>query len=94
MDIVGVRTVLAWAGVWLAFAVFAAHATYGVYLDLKLGRLAGYERVPRDERWNPERYFPGAEKWLERDRRWHRSRNWVWLGSILAGNVWYLLLKP
>ena len=77
-----------------ALLVFLGYAAYGVYLDLKLGRLAGYERVPKADRWNPARYFPGAEPWLERDRRWHRARRWVLLGCVIGGNGLYLLLNP
>lgn len=94
MSVVALRTVLAWASLCAAFAVFAGHTAYGVYLDLKVGEYRMHEPPPKPERWNPRYYTPGAEPWLLRYRRWHRRKTAVWLGSIAGGNLLYWLLKP
>jgi hypothetical protein len=94
VSIAAVRNFLAWACVWLAFIAFAGYAAYGFYLDQKLARFWTFEPPPKAQRWNPSYYAPGAERWLARDRRWHRWRNAVWLGAIAFGNGLYLLLKP
>ena len=94
MSVIAVRTFLAWASVWLAFATFVAFAVYGLYLDQKLAAFCNFEPPPKAERWNPAYYAPEAAPWLARDCRWHRWRDLVWLGSIGAGNALYFLFKP
>ncbi len=94
MTVIALRTFLAWTSLYAAFAIFVAHAVYGLYLDSKVGGFRGHEPPPQPERWNPRYYAPGAEPWLARWRRWHRWKTAVWLGSIAGGNLLYWLLKP
>jgi len=87
------RVFVAWAAVAISMAAFFAHTIYGVYLDIKLNSFAR-ERRPRRERWNSEYYLPGAEEWLRRDRQWKRWSTAVWLGSVVVGNVLYVIIHP
>jgi hypothetical protein len=92
MSIDALRTFLAWASVYAAFAVFLGYSAYDLYLDLKVGEYARGGLPPKSERWNPEHYAAGAEPWLARSRRWHRWRMAVWLGCLAGGNLLYWLL--
>jgi hypothetical protein len=87
------RVFAAWTAVAISMAAFFAHAIYGVYLDFKLNSFAR-ERPPRRQRWNYEYYVPGAEEWLGRDRRWKRWSTAVWVGSIVVGNLLYVVIHP
>ena len=75
-----------------AVGIFVAHSLYGLYLARKLAVLAGPRRRAGAARWDPANYPPEARPWLARDRRWRRSRTWVWLGSILGADVLYYVL--
>ncbi|HEY7771059.1 hypothetical protein [Longimicrobium sp.] len=92
MSIDALRTFVAWASVYAAFAVFLGYSAYLLYLDLKVGEYVRTELPPKSERWNPEYYKPGAEPWLARYRLWDRWRIAVWLGCIVVGNLLYWLL--
>ena len=87
------RAILAQAAVYLCFAVFVGYGVYGLYLDLKAGtfRLGA---PPRGDPWNAAYYRPEAAPWLARNRRWRRWLNWVWIGSIVLGNLLYYALRP
>lgn len=88
------RSLLAWASVYAALAVFLGNAAYGMYLERKVGEFCGNQLPPKPERWNAENYKRGVEPWLARFRRWHRRKTAVWLGCLIGGNLLYWLLKP
>jgi len=87
------RVFAAWAAVAISMGAFFAHAIYGVYLDIKLRSFAP-DRLPRRERWNSAYYVPDAEEWLRRDRRWAKWNSAVWIGTVIIGNVLYIVIHP
>ena len=95
MSIEELRTGAAWASVYLAFLVFVGYAFYGVYVDLKLQSFRRGNELPRNpDEWRVEHFKAGAEPWLVRLRRLRKRGNWIWIGSIVGGNLLYFLLMP
>ena len=77
----------------LALVAFAAFAVYGFYLNEKLITFRLGEPISKEDRWNAALYPEEAEKWIARDRTWHKLQLVVWLGIIVVGNALYFLIK-
>ena len=88
------RAVIAGAIPILALVAYAAFALYGFYLNEKLTTFRLGEPIAKEDRWNPALYPDEAERWLARDRTWHKLQWAVWLGIIVVGNVLYFVIKP
>ena len=89
-----IRTVGAWAAVWIVSLAWGAYAAYGVYVAAQLHQRCDYQWPPKGERWNPEYYLPGSEPLLRRDRLWQR---WKWpllIAAVVLGNTLYFLIAP
>ena len=79
----------------LAVLAYLVFGIYGMYLEAKIERLRGVgQEISKENRWNAALYPEGSEKWLSRDRAWHRLRIPVWLGIIVVANILYFLIRP
>ena len=85
------RSVLSTACLWIGFLALFAYNVYLVYLGQQIAVHGSFEPPPKGQELNPIYYLAAATPWIERYRKWERSRTVVWIGAILLGVVSYLL---
>jgi hypothetical protein len=81
------------AAMTLVLLAYGAYGVLGLVYEHRLSQFRDGPLPKKELRWDPAQYAPGAEKWLARDRLWHRLRYPVWIGAAILLNVLYLALK-
>ncbi len=81
------------AAMGLVLLAYLAYGMLGIIYERRLAHFHGGTLPERKLRWDLSQYAPGAERWLARDRLWHRLRYPVWIGGVVLMNVLYFALK-
>jgi hypothetical protein len=80
-------------GIALVLLAYLAYGLLGLVYEQQLAQFHSGTLPERKSRWDLSQYAPGAERWLARDRLWHRLRYSVWIGGVVLMNVLYVALR-